>query len=83
MHDTLAGMKLLPAATPDIIRLWTIGAMNNVVRWIELLAAALFTLDVTGSPFAVAAVTAARSLPMLVFGALMGVLCDALDRSAS
>lgn len=54
--------------------------MNNVVRWIELLAAALFTLDVTGSPFAVAAVTAARSLPMLVFGALTGVLCDALDR---
>jgi MFS family permease len=45
-----------------------------------LLAAALFTLDVTGSPFAVAAVTAARSLPMLVFGALTGVLCDALDR---
>ena len=80
MRDTLAAMKLLPAATPDIIRLWTIGAMNNVVRWIELLAAALFTLDATGSPFAVAAVTAARSLPMLVFGALTGVLCDALDR---
>jgi MFS family permease len=73
-------MKLLPAATPDIIRLWTIGAMNNNVRWIETLAAALFTLDITGSPFAVAAVTAARSLPMLVFGALTGVLCDALDR---
>ncbi len=54
--------------------------MNNVVRWIETLAAALFTLDATGSPFAVAAVTAARSLPMLLFGALTGVLCDALDR---
>jgi MFS family permease len=73
-------MKLLPDATPDIVRLWTIGAFNNVVRWIELLAAALFTLDATGSPFAVAAVTAARSLPLLLFGGLTGVLCDALDR---
>jgi MFS family permease len=73
-------MKLLPAATPEIVRLWSIGAINNVVRWIEMLAAALFTLDATGSPFAVAAVTAARSLPMLLFGALTGVLCDALDR---
>jgi len=73
-------MEAARTANPDIVRLWTIGGVNNVVRWFELLAAALFTLDVTGSAFAVAAVTAARSLPMLLFGAITGVLCDALDR---
>jgi MFS family permease len=73
-------MEAARTANPDIVRLWTIGGINNVVRWFELLAAALFTLDVTGSAFAVAAVTAARSLPMLLFGAVTGVLCDALDR---
>ncbi len=67
-------------ANPDIVRLWTIGGTNNMVRWLEILAAAVFTLEVTGSGFVVAAVTAARTLPLLLFGGLAGVLSESVNR---
>jgi MFS family permease len=73
-----AGTGLL--ATPDFMRLWGVGIVANVLRWLEVLAAALFTLDATGSELAVAAVVAARSLPLVFIGALAGVLADAFDR---
>ncbi len=64
----------------DFVRLWTVGGLANALRWLEVLAASLFTLDATGSELAVAAVAAARSLPLLFMGGLAGVLADALDR---
>lgn len=67
-------------AEPDILRLWFIGGTNNVVRWFELLSSALFTFEITRSGLAVAAVTAARTLPMLLFGAFSGVLSESIDR---
>jgi len=73
-------METRRLAEPDIIRLWVIGGTNNVVRWLELLAAALFTFELTGSGLAVATVTAARTLPMLMFGAFAGVLSEAVNR---
>ncbi len=73
-------METQKLAGPDIVRLWCIGGANNVVRWLELLAAALFTFELTGSGFAVAAVTAARTVPMMLFGAFAGVVSDAIDR---
>jgi MFS family permease len=45
-----------------------------------VLSAALFTLDATGSGLAVAVVTAARTLPMLLLGAFAGVLSEAVNR---
>ena len=66
--------------TPSFRRLWTIGACVTAMRWFEVLAAALFTLDATGSGFAVAVVTAARSLPMFLLGAFAGVLTEAMNR---
>lgn len=50
------------------------------MRWFELLSAALFTLDVTGSGLAVAVVSAARTMPMLLFGAFSGVLTESVNR---
>jgi len=50
------------------------------MRWFEVLAAALFTLDVTGSGLAVAVVSAARTLPMLFLGAFAGVMAEAVNR---
>jgi len=50
------------------------------MRWFEVLAAALFTLDVTGSGFAVALVTAARTMPMFLLGAFAGVMSEAVNR---
>ena len=43
------------------------------MRSFEVLCAALFTLDATGSGLAVAVVSAARTLPMLLLGAFAGV----------
>jgi MFS family permease len=45
-----------------------------------VLSAALFTLDATGSGLAVAVVSAARTLPMLLLGAFAGVMSEALNR---
>ena len=62
------------------LRLWAIGGCVNTMRWFEVLTAALFTLDVTGSGLAVAVVSAARTLPMLLLGAFAGVMSEAANR---
>jgi MFS family permease len=66
--------------SPMFVRLWAIGGCVNTMRWFELLSAALFTLDVTGSGLAVAVVTASRTMPMLLFGAFSGVVTEAVNR---
>jgi MFS family permease len=73
------GVRALLAA-PTFMRLWAIGGCVNAMRWFEVLAAALFTLDVTGSGFAVALVTAARTMPMFLLGAFAGVMSEAVNR---
>ena len=65
---------------PSFMRLWAIGSCVNTMRWFELLSAALFTLDMTHSGLAVAAVSAARTMPMFLLGAFSGVLSEALNR---
>ena len=50
------------------------------MRWFEVLSAALFTLDMTGSGFAVAIVSAARTMPMLLLGAFAGVATESVNR---
>jgi len=69
-------------ASPDFVRLWAIGGVVNAMRWTEMLAAALFTFEVTGSGLAVAVVSAMRTLPMLLFGAVAGVICESVNRKA-
>jgi MFS family permease len=66
--------------TDAFLRLWAIGSCVNTMRWFEVLAAALFTLDVTGSGLAVAVVSAARTMPMFLLGAFSGVVTEALSR---
>ena len=67
-------------ASSGFRRLWLIGGLVNAMRWLEMLAAGLFTFEATGSGLAVAFVLAARSLPMMLFGAVVGVVCDAVSR---
>ncbi|KAK43945.1 MULTISPECIES: MFS transporter [Burkholderiaceae] len=62
------------------IPLWTAGAVSTSMMWLEMLAAALFTFNATNSAVAVAMVSACRSLPLLLSGALMGVVADAVNR---
>jgi MFS family permease len=74
-----AGVRGL-LSSPSFMRLWSIGGCVNAMRWFEVLAAALFTLDMTGSGLAVAIVSAARTMPMLFLGAFAGVMAEAVDR---
>ena len=67
-------------SSPTFLRLWAIGGCVNTMRWFEVLTAALFTLDATGSGLAVAVVSAARTFPMLLLGAFAGVMSEAVDR---
>jgi len=67
-------------ATPNFVRLWFAGGVGNSMRWLELLVAGIFTYEATRSSFLVALVTVARSLPMLFFGALAGLVGEALNR---
>jgi MFS family permease len=67
-------------SSPRFLRLWSIGGCVNTMRWFETLAAALFTLDMTGSGLAVAVVSAARTMPMFLLGAFSGVVTEALNR---
>jgi MFS family permease len=74
-----SGLRAL-LSSPAFLRLWSIGGCVNTMRWFEVLSAALFTLDVTGSGFAVAVVSAARTMPMFLLGAFSGVVTEAVNR---
>jgi MFS family permease len=80
-------MTVSPSLTlPSVIRasgfvpLWTAGEVSTSMMWLEMLAAALFTFNATHSAVEVAVVSACRSLPLLLSGAVMGVVADAVDR---
>jgi MFS family permease len=64
----------------DFRRLWLAGFALSVVRWLEMLALALFAYRLTGSAFVVAALTVLRLLPMALFGAFVGAAAERFDR---
>jgi len=81
MSDPEAGVgrrELLRNA--DFFRLWLIGFAAFVVRWLEMLAVGLYAYQITSSAFIVAMLSMLRLLPMGLFGALLGVLSDRIDR---
>jgi MFS family permease len=65
---------------PDFWRLWLVGLVVFAVRWLEMLAVAVFAYQHTRSPFIVAALTMLRMLPMALFGAVIGALAERFDR---
>ena len=67
-------------AEPDFRRLWLVGLVVFSVRWLEMLAVAVFAYQHTGSPFIVALLTMLRMLPMTLFGALIGAAAERLER---
>jgi MFS family permease len=64
----------------DFLRLWACGAVLGTMRWLEVLVVGLYTLELTGSALLVALMLFARTVPMVVLGALMGALADRIDR---
>jgi MFS family permease len=73
------GLRTL-LSSAAFLRLWSVGGCVNTMRSFEVLSAALFTLDVTGSGFDVALVSAARTMPMFLLGAFSGVVTEAVNR---
>ena len=65
---------------PDFRRLWFIGFTLCIVRWLEMLALALFAYDLTGSALVVAMLTMLRLLPLALFGAFVGAAAERFDR---
>ncbi len=64
----------------DFRRLWLVGVVVFAVRWLEMLAVAVFAYQRTGSPFIVALLTMLRMLPMALFGAVVGAIAERLER---
>lgn len=67
----------------DFRRLWTVGLIVFVVRWLELLAVGVFTYQATSSAFLVAMMTMLRLLPMGLFGAVLGAVAERLERRSA
>lgn len=67
-------------ASPAFRRLWAVGALANAMRWVEILVAAIFTFEATGSALAVSLVAVLRALPMFLAGAAAGAIAEVLDR---
>jgi predicted MFS family arabinose efflux permease len=67
-------------ALADYRRLWAIGGLTGVARWLEFVAIAIFTFELTRSPELVALLAVLRMVPYVLFGFLMGALADAVDR---
>ncbi len=65
---------------PDFWRLWFVGLVAFVVRWLEMLAIGIYAYDLTGSAFIVAMLSMLRVLPMGLFGAFLGAAAERLER---
>lgn len=67
----------------DFRRLWLVGFVAFVVRWLEMLAYGLFAYQLSGSAFVVAMVSMLRLAPMGLFGAFLGVAADRFERRSA
>ena len=67
-------------ASTDFLRLWIAGLCAGVMRWLEILAVGVYTLEVTGSAFTVALMYFARTVPTLFGGPICGALAERLNR---
>ena len=66
-------------AVPDFRRLWCVGLIVFLVRWLEMLAVSLFVYQATGSAFLVTMMGMLRILPMGLFGALLGAMAERVE----
>jgi predicted MFS family arabinose efflux permease len=64
----------------DYRRLWAIGGLTGVARWLEFVAIAIFAYELTRSPELVALLAVLRMVPYMLLGLLVGAVADAIDR---
>ena len=65
---------------PDFRAIWGAGVFESVVRWTEVLVVGVYTQQLTGSPFLVAAMMFANLLPSALLGTFTGALAERVDR---
>jgi MFS family permease len=64
----------------DFWRLWFVGLVVFVVRWVETVAVGVFVYQHTESAFLVAMMTMLRLLPRGLFGAFLGAIAERTER---
>ena len=67
-------------ARPDYRRLWAIGGLTGVARWLEFVAIAIFAYEITRSPALVALLAVLRMVPYMLLGFVTGAVADIIDR---
>jgi MFS family permease len=84
VHETAAprplSRPLWLIESGDFWRLWCVGLIVFVIRWVETVAVGVFVYQHTGSPFIVALMTMLRLLPMGLFGAFLGAAAERMER---
>ena len=58
------------------MRIWTIGGLIGIARWLEMLAIGIYVFDATQSPLQVTLFTMLRMLPLALFGMFAGAIAD-------
>ena len=66
--------------TKDFKKLWFIGTTGMSMRWIEQIALGYYVYQITKDEFLVGLVFFFRNIPMLLFGAFIGVISDDFDK---
>jgi MFS family permease len=69
-----------PFSQPVFRSMWLAVLASNVGTWIHDVSAAWVMAETTGSPFMVAAVQSATTLPVVLLAVLAGTLADIVDR---
>lgn len=67
-------------AAPGFFRLWLIGLLTGIARWLEMLAIGVYVFDITGSALQVALFAIARMAPLALFGAAVGAVADRFNK---
>jgi len=63
---------------PVFLRVWLVGAMSGVARWLEMLVVGVYAFETTGSALLVALLAILRMLPLALFGPIVGTFADRL-----
>jgi len=69
-----------PLTQPTFRMLWLAILAGNIGTWVHDVAAAWIMAENTGSPFMVAAVQSATTLPVVLLAIIAGTLADIVDR---
>jgi MFS family permease len=83
MHDASAATSAALHRDPRFQRLLAVGLLSSMVRWIEILAFAVFAYQTTRSALWVTSLMMLRMLPLALFGVAMGTVAARFSRRAA